>query len=414
MTGAAKRRLRTGGLWLAAIVALILIFYGARWLTRKRLPVRVAKSRIGVLVKSTSTNGKVEPVDNFEAHAPISTTVTRVYVTPGEKVKAGQLLLTLDDADARTQKAAAAAALRGAEAQLQVVEGGGTHQQQIALESNLQNARLERQQAARSLTAVEQLEQQGAAAPNEVAQARQQLAVATTSLDALEKQKRQPFSAADLAHARSAVVQARAAYEAASQVVAQCNVVAPFAGTVYAIPVTQYEYLHPGARLLDLADLKKLRVRAYFDEPEVGDLAIGDPATIVWDAKPGMTWHGRITTLPSTIIAFGTRNVGVVLISIDDADGSLLPDTNVTVTVTINRIDNALIVPREALHIEDGQNYLYEVRGDSLRRLPVEIGALNLTDVQILSGIQPNETVALGATNGAPLSGGAPIRIVKQ
>lgn len=414
MTEATKRRLKTGGLWLAAIVALIFIFYVARWLTRKRLPVRVAKSEIHDLVKSTSTNGKVEPIDNFEAHAPISTTVKNVYVTSGEKVKAGQLLLRLDDADARAQKAAAAAALRGAEAQLQAVEGGGTRQQQLALESNLQKARLDRQQAAHSLKTVEQLEKQGAAAPSEVAQARQQLEIARTSLQTLEKQKQQPYSPADLAHAKSAVVQARDAYRAASQVVEQCNVTAPSAGTVYALPVTQYEYLQAGAKLLDLANLAKLRVRAYFDEPEVGDLEIGDPATILWDAKPGMTWHGRITALPSTIITFGTRNVGVVLISIEDADGVLLPDTNVTVTVVTSRIEHALTVPREALRIENGQDYLYLVKGDSLRRVPVKVGALNLTHVQILSGIQPNETVALGATNGAPLSGGALIQIVKQ
>lgn len=401
-------------MWLAAIVALVVLFYAARWLTRKRLPVRVAESQVSDLIKSTSTNGKIEPVENFEAHAPIPTTVTRIYVTAGEKVKAGKLLLRLDDATARAQKAAAAAALRGAEAQLQVVEAGGTHQQQFALQSNLEKARIERRQAAAGLKTVEQLEKQGAAAPSEVLQARQQLAIANASLNALEKQKQQPYSTADLSHAQSAVVQAREAYQAAAQVVAQCNVTAPFAGTVYALPVTQYEYLQAGARLLDLADLKKLRVRAYFDEPEIGNLDIGDPVTVVWDAKPGMTWHGHITALPSTIIAFGTRNVGVVLISIDDSDGVLLPDTNVTVTVTTNQIRNALTVPREALHIENGKDYLYMVRGDTLHRVPIKVGALNLTDVQVLSGIEANETVALGATNGAPLTEGVPIRVVKQ
>lgn len=414
MTGATKQRIRTASLWLAAIVALVVLFYAARWLTRKRLPVRVAESRVSDLVKSTSTNGKIEPINNFEAHAPIPTTVTKIYVTSGERVKAGELLLRLDDATAKAQEAAASAALRGAEAQLQAVQGGGTHQQQLVFQSNLEKAGIERRQAAASLKTVEALEKQGAAAPNEVAQAQQQLAIATASLQALEQQKQQPYSAADLSHARSSVTQAREAYRAAAQVVAQCNVTAPYAGTVYALPVTQYEYVQAGARLLDLADLKKLRVRAYFDEPEVGNLEIGDPATIIWDAKPGMTWHGRITTLPSTIIAFGTRNVGVVLINIDDSDGVLLPDTNVTVTVTTNQIRNALTVPREALHIENGKDYLYMVKGDSLHRVAIQVGALNLTDVQVLSGIEANETVALGATNGAPLTEGVPIRVVKQ
>ena len=45
-----------------------------------------------------------------------------------------------------------------------------------------------------------------------------------------------------------------------------------------------------------------------------------------------VVWHGHIERTPVTVITYGTRNVGEVLIHIDDADGQLLPDTNVTVT----------------------------------------------------------------------------------
>jgi len=153
-------------------------------------------------------------------------------------------------------------------------------------------------------------------------------------------------------------------------------------------------------------------VRAYFDEPEIGDLKLNNPVTIVWDAKPDLKFHGHIIRLPSNIITYTTRTVGEVLVSIEDADGILLPNTTVVVTVVTDEIHNALTVPREALHVEGGRDYVYVASGDTLRRAAVQVGAINLTLVQIVSGLAEHTVVALGATNGQPLSEGVPIRIV--
>jgi HlyD family secretion protein len=187
---------------------------------------------------------------------------------------------------------------------------------------------------------------------------------------------------------------------------------APFAATVYSLPATRYGYIEPGGEILQAADLSKLQVRAYFDEPEIGDLKLNDPVSIVWDAKPDMKFHGHITRLPSTIITYGTRFVGEVLVSVEDSNGVLLPNTNVVVTVITQDVRNALTVPREALHIEGGRDYVYVVTRDTLHRVAVQVGAINLTSVQILSGLSEHTVVALGSTNGAPISEGVPIRIV--
>jgi HlyD family secretion protein len=406
-------RVNSTVLWIAAGITLVLIFFGVRRITREKLPLRVAEARVEDLIKTTSTNGKIEPLHNFEAHAPLAGTVKAIYAHAGEKVPEGKLLLQLDDTDARARLAAAAAALHGAQANLQALEAGGSQQARIMLTSNLTKAKLERDQAASDLAAIQNLASQGAASPSETTQAEQRLATAEASLTALEQQRAQPFAPMDVEHAKSAVAEAQAAYAAAAQVVAQCNVRAPIAGTLYSLPVSQYEYVEPGAELLAVADLSKLQVRAYFDEPELGGLRVGNPVTIVWDAEPGKRWHGRITRLPSTVITYGTRNVGEVLVSIDDPDSTLLPNTNVTVTVTIQQVNGAMTVPREALHVEGGRNYVYVVSGDVLRRAPVRVGALNLTEVQILSGVQDHAIVALGTTNGAAVSAGIPISIEK-
>jgi HlyD family secretion protein len=400
-------------LWTLASILLIIVFFAVRRLTREELPLRVAQATMGDLITTDSTNGKVEPQPpNFEAHAPAPGIVKRLYVKAGELVPKGKLLLSLDDADAVAHSAGALASLRGAQASYQSTEQGGTQEERNSLAGELAKAQMDRDQAQHDLDTLKKLVTQGAAAPGEVVSAQQKLDAANTSLSTLEKKQTARYSPADMAHSKADLEQAQASYGAASTVVANSNVRAPFAGTVYSLPVSLSEYVQQGSLLLQMADLTKLQVRAYFDEPELGALHVGQPATIVWDALPDREWHGRILSMPSTIINFqNTRNVGEVLLSVDDADRKLLPNTNVKVTVTEQRLDHVLTIPREALHSESGKNYVYLLHGKVLRRQPVTVGARNLTQVQIANGLTENATVALSTTNGEPLAEGVPVHI---
>jgi HlyD family secretion protein len=398
-------------LWTLAAILLIIVFFAVRRLTREELPLRVAQATMQDFMTTDSTNGKVEPQHNFEAHAPAPSTVKRLYVKAGDLVAKGKLLLSLDDADATAHSAGALATLRGAQASYQASEQGGTQEERNSLAGELAKAQMDRDQAQRDLDTLKKLVAQGAAAPGEVSSAQQRLDGANSALSTLQKKQTGRYSPADMAHSRADLEQAQAAYAAAGTVLARSNVRAPFAGTVYSLPVSQSEYVEQGALLLQLADLTKLQVRAYFDEPELGALHAGQPATIAWDALPDREWHGRILRMPSTIITYTTRNVGEVLVSVDDADGKLLPNTNVKVTVTEQKLDNVLTIPREALHSENGKSYVYLLRGRVLRRQPVTVGALNLTQVQIVKGLTANATVALSTTNGEPLAEGVPVHI---
>ena len=412
---ATKTSRHTARIWILTLVALTLVFYVVRMATREKLPIRVATATIGDLTKTSATNGKVEPEPqaNFEAHAPFPGLIRAVYVHAGQKVTAGKLLVAMDDTQAREQMANALAALRGAEANYQAALHGGTPSQQITMTGNLAKAKIERDQAQHDLNALRKLEATGAASPSEVHAAEQRLAADTSALQVLEQQHKSGFGSAAIAHAQASLEDAQAAYAAAQDALRQAIVHAPFAGTVYSLPVSPTEYVQQGDRLLSLADLNKLEVLAYFDEPEIGDLQVGQPATILWPARPNQVWHGHIVRLPSTIITYNTRNVGEVLVSLDDADGNLLPDTNVRVTVTVADESNVLVIPRDALYFEQGSPYVYLVARGSLHRKRVTLGKLNLSEVQIVSGLKPGDVVATGTTNGQPLGDGQPVKIVQ-
>jgi multidrug efflux pump subunit AcrA (membrane-fusion protein) len=104
--------------------------------------------------------------------------------------------------------------------------------------------------------------------------------------------------------------------------------------------------------------------------------------------------------------------VGDVTSLVANPDLKLLPNTNVSVSITTARDDNAIIVPREAVHQEDSRRYVYEVVNDKLRQQYVDTGISNLTVIEITRGIQPNASIALGSTNGRALRDGLPIHVV--
>jgi len=94
-------------------------------------------------------------------------------------------------------------------------------------------------------------------------------------------------------------------------------------------------------------------------------------------------------------------------------DGKLLPQTNVTVAVTVSSEPNVLSVPRESLHMEGGKPFVYSVMGGTLVKTPVTTGTTNLTQAAILSGLKDGDIVATGAISGQPLQAGVPIKVVQ-
>jgi HlyD family secretion protein len=396
-------------LWVALLVVVIAVLFYIRS-GNQRLTVRVATVERHDITRTVSTNGKVVPTVDFQAHAPMGGEVKGLFVSLNQNVTAGQSLLRLDDAQARKDVAAAEAVLAAAQAQLGSLQHGGTQDERIAAKGDLDTALQQQKQAATSLETTKRLQAQGAASANEVASAQQRLTDADIKVSQLQTRRTGRYSKEDIDTQQAQVAQAQAALFAARAELAAVDVKAPFAGTVYAIPVSQYDYVQGGEALLDVADLSKLEVLAYFDEPDVGRLAIGQPVEIVWDAKPSLIWHGHILEAPTTIITYGTRNVGECLITVDDAHGDLLPNTNVTIKVTTMQHKNVLILPHEALHTENATNYVYRVVGDHLVKTTVQIGVVNPVSAEITRGLKEGDVVALNPTTDGDLSDGLRIK----
>jgi HlyD family secretion protein len=182
-----SNRAVTFAIWGAALIVILAAVYAIHSLKRERVSVRAAQAVYQDLIKTSRTTGKIEPLDDFQAHATVAGQVQEIYVDVGDKVHAGQLLLKMDDADALARLASANSTLRAAELATSDIEHGGSQDERNTYANDLSRAQLQRHEDATSLTALEALQQKGAASPAEVAAARARIQVDDGTLHSIQQ-----------------------------------------------------------------------------------------------------------------------------------------------------------------------------------------------------------------------------------
>jgi HlyD family secretion protein len=401
-------------IYVGAIIAVVILVSAFMSLRPRRIRVTVVHPHRQDITRTITTNGKVEPIQNFEAHAPLATTVRKILVQEGQKVKKGQLLFQLDDAGARAQLAKAEAQLKAAEVGSASLRQGGSTEEVLTRQADLTKAQTELDAANRNVEAVQRLQQKGAASQDELVAAKQRAAKAQADVNLLHQKTGSRYSVAERSRTEADVADARAAVSAAQQMLEDSNIRAPFDGVVYAVPVRQGAWVNAGDLLIEEADVSAMQVRTYVDEPEIGQLAPGQNVSITWDAIPGRVWNGKVKSVPTTVVQHGTRTVGEVMCSVDNSDGKLLPNTNVNALITTSSRPGALVVAREALRDDGGKSVLFVVKGDHLVRTEVQTGVANLTQVEILKGISENDVIASQSVSPTGMSDGIGVKIVEN
>jgi HlyD family secretion protein len=399
---------------LLAIAGIAVLVIAVLALRKKAPHVYVADVAREDLSATVTSNGKVEPIAPDVAHAEFATFVAKVNATEGQAVRRGQIILTLDAADIRSQLAQARADLLAAQAELRNARAGGPPDQVAQLEGDLQAARVQVANLERTCKALEDLVAKQAATPDELAQNQASLAKARANLAALEARK-QDLSQRSAAIVESAVLrvsQAQEQVQSLEEKARSATVTAPLNGTLYSLPVNSGDYVKVGDTLAEMADLRHVRVRAFVDEPDLGGLEPNQDVEVTWDAKPGQIWTGQTEQIPKQVVPRGMRSVGEVLCSIDNAKLELLPNVNVEVRILVRERRGVVVVPREAVREDGGQHYVFMVVGDKLQRRNISVGIGSASKYEVLSGLTEGDRVALQREQ--PLRDGMEIRPLEE
>jgi HlyD family secretion protein len=379
---------------LLAVPLLLLLW----WVAADRdAPPAVRFTRVArQTIRSTiPTNGKVEPVNWAAAHSATSGLVASVSVERGQKVQAGQVLITLESGGARAALESAQAQVAAATAQLEVEHNGGRAADLAEIENSLSAAQVQRAFAERNLDSLKRLEGQNAATKLDVQTAQDTLTKAQIQVTQLEARKQTLVTVPDREMSEAKLRDAEAAVDLAQHHLSETVIHAPMSGTLYQFDLKPGAYVQPGDLVATIGKLDQARVRVYVDEPELGRVSLGVPVSIRWDAKPDKQWWGKVDKLPTQIVALGSRQVGEVLCLIENPGDELLPGVNVNPEIVSQVVTNAVSIPKQALHYESRGKGVYKLTGDHVAWQPVTLGATDVNNVQVLSGVALGDEVAL-------------------
>jgi len=377
-------------LWLIlGALALILLAVGASAFRDRKAEVEVASARkpvsgpAGVL----NASGYITPRRRATIAAKITGRVTSVMFDEGTRVSEGQLLATLDDSDARRALDSARADRDSSQAAI------------ADFEVQLRNAEVE-------LRRTQQLVKEGV-------QTQQALDLAVTTADSLR---------AKINLAKQQVAGSEARIREQQQAVDNCTIRAPYAGIVVSKDAQVGEMVSPVSAgggftrtgIATIVDLHSNEIEVDVSESYIAKVQANQPVTAILDAYPDWSIPAKVRT----VIPTADRQKATVKVRISFTDDGhvrlidpatqprILPDMGVKVTFLEDEKPKAAadksaaapavaLVPQAAIHQDNTSKFVFVVKGDALERRAVKVGSVRGTDVEILTGIQPDAVVVV-------------------
>jgi RND family efflux transporter MFP subunit len=204
-----------------------------------------------------------------------------------------------------------------------------------------------------------------------------------------------------LRQAEMALAQAERQLAEAQLAIENCTMVAPFEGVITGVSGSVGLEVSAGSAVVTVADTSRYVLEIMVDESDMSSLTIGREVEVVFDALPDQVFAGTVTQVNPSL----TSSAGLYLASGKaelDATGiskpqGLLLGLGATIDIIGGRAENAVLVPVEALReIETGSYAVFVVVNGEPQLRMVEVGLMDLTYAEIISGVEEGETISTG------------------
>jgi len=285
-----------------------LLFAAAACAKKQTAPtVQTAMVTTRDIIIDAQANGVIEPIQIVEVKSKASGVITKMTVETGTKLNPGDLIVQIDTRDVQNKFDQAKAALDAAQAKLTVAESDKKRNEEMF--------------KARVIT------------PQEFEQV-----------------------AVNYENAKSGVVSAQATLDLARQALEDATVKAPSEGTVIEKDVAEGTVIASasgsvsgGTTIVKMADLGVVRIRALFNETDIGNVHPGEPANVTVDAYPDRRFGGVVEKIEPQAVVQQNVTMFPVLVNLQNAEGLLKPGMNGEVSVLIDERDGVLAIPNDAI-----------------------------------------------------------------
>ncbi len=317
---------------LLAVVATIVVLVNMRrnadqlgvdWRIKKILPtkeVQVEQPKQSLIVQTVTAPGTIELVEEADIASQVMGRVEEVYVEKGDQVKAGDILVKLEDEDANARLASTEARIERLKAAIALAQ------------ADLNKARLDS-------AGYRQLEQRGFSSPNEVRDGETILTKMEAALAMSEQELKESF----------------AMRRNSEQDLERTEIRSPMDGTVIDLDVEVGEIVIagttnlPGTVLMTIGDMSRMRVRADVDETDVGLVQPGQSVRIYLQADQSDPVAGVVDLISPKGTKFNEVVSFETLINVEGKSESLRPEMTATLEIEVKRAAHALSLPVQSV-----------------------------------------------------------------
>jgi HlyD family secretion protein len=379
--------------------------------------VKVAKAEKESIAAQITAVGTIFPRDKADVGAKISAQIKRMALLKNKVVRAGEVIALLESRDLQAQRAEAVAALNEARANERSIATGTIPQNNAQDQKALRDARAKLTNARAIYQRRLVLYQQGGiskkdletsqldltTAENELRLAEQTVTLRTTSLNPNDRA---------LAAARTAQAQQHLATLDAQ--LSYATIRAPITGIVTDQFQYEGEFAAAGGKLVTIADISEVIVKAPFADTVVSELKVGDPAAVVPTDTSSEEMKGRITLLSRS--SDPTNRTVEVWVTLANGAGKLRANGAAQVTISANSKTDAVVVPASAVTLDasnaDEGTVMVVDAASVAHETKVTVGIRTSDKMEIASGLQGGETVVIEGNYS--LADGTKVEVAKD
>lgn len=368
--------------------------------------VEVAPVTQGLIEEKMLRTGDIAPYAQVTIYSKVQGWVEKINFREGDRVKAGQVLATLDAREAEATVAQSKASLEAAIARLKQVKATAEE----AIQSQILQAKANLDMAEEDLKRFRELHGKDFISRQQLDQARTNYSVAKAAYDLALNSIRQKTWENDIALAEAQVQQAKATLDLNRAQLANLIILAPMNGKI------TKRYVDPGIMVKDttpiltMMDLDEVKMMVNVIEKELVRLQRGQAVKVTVTAFPNRMFQGRIAIItPALDLQSRTAEIQI---SIPNPGYILNPGMFGRAEALLRSDPQATLIPIQALITDEDKDFVYALKDGKAYRRPVQKGISKDTVVEIIQGLNPGEQVVTAGQEF--LRDGIPVRLAAK
>ncbi|SEO62022.1 efflux RND transporter periplasmic adaptor subunit [Propionispora vibrioides] len=153
--------------------------------------------------------------------------------------------------------------------------------------------------------------------------------------------------------------------------------------------------------IMTVADMSKMQIKVLVDETDIGKIKVGQNVTFTVDAYTDTTFNGKVTSISKSATTSSNVVYYPVYVDVDQTQGLLYPTMTARVNIITGQSTNAMLVPLAAVKDNGGQKYVQVMVNGKVEDVPVQVGLSDDQHSEIISGLQEGAQVVIPAAKAA-------------